>query len=114
MSVYPRQSQKFLLYITQFLEQLERTQGGLHPLCRVLNKCICEKALCGERVGNTLFFVKHNLPESETVYESAPNKFLLKIKMQRKKRDFQLLKHPTLTFLEVSFFYFERVLPDIS
>lgn len=85
MSVYPKQPQKYLLYITTFLEQLERTQGGLHPLCRVLNKCISEKALCGEVVGKILFFVKHNHPETETVYESVPNKFILKIKMQRGK-----------------------------
>lgn len=86
--MYPEQSQKYLLCITQFLEQLERTQGGLHPLCSVLNKCISEKPLCGEIVGKNLFFVKHNLPETEIVYESVPKKFLLKIKIQREKRDF--------------------------
>lgn len=92
MSVYPKQSQKYLLCITQFLEQLERTQGGLHPLCRVVNKCISEKALCGEVVGKTLFFVKHNFAETETVYESVPNKFILKIKMQGKKKRFSIVE----------------------
>lgn len=86
----------------------------MHPLCRVLNKCISEKALCGEVVGKTLFFVKHNLPESDTVYESVPNKFLLKIKVQGEKRDFELVKHHILAFLVVSFFYLEYVVPDIS
>lgn len=111
----PKQAQEYLLCVTPFLEQLKRTQGGLHPLCRVLNKSISEKALCGEVVGITLFFIKHNFPGTETVYESVPNKFILKIKMQGERRvEVQLLKHPILTFLEVLFFHLEDVLPDIS
>lgn len=90
VSVYPKQSQKYLLYIAQFLEQLERTHRALYPLCRVLNKCISEKALCGAVVGKNLFFPKHNLPE--TVYESVPDKFHLKIKMQGEKKRFSIVE----------------------
>lgn len=94
MSVYPKQSQKYVLYITRFLEQPERTRGGLHPLCRVLNKCISEKALCGEVADGSLFFVKHSLPEAETVYGSVPNKFLPKVKMGGKETRFSVVEEP--------------------
>lgn len=90
--MYPKQSQKYLLY-TQFLEQLERTQGGLHPLCRELNKCLSEKALCGEVVGKNLFFVKHSLPVTELVYESVPNNSFLK-KIQRGKKRLLIVEAP--------------------
>lgn len=86
MSVYSEQSQKYVLYMTWFLEQPERSRGGWHPLSRVLNKCISEKALCGEVAGRSLFFVKFKLPEAETVYGSVPNKFLLQVNMWGRKK----------------------------